>query len=171
MLLVMKNMVVSVHYELKVEDNGQLVTADKSAPENPLVFIQGSGMLLPEFESNVAGKTVGDSVEFSIKAENGYGLHSEENLAQIPIDSFKDKDGNIDTNMVRVGSVLPMMDQNGHQFQGLVREVTEDIVVMDFNHPLAGKDLNFSVTIVDVRPATAEELEHGHVHGPGGHHH
>ena len=73
MLLVMKNMVVSVHYELKVDDNGQLVTADKSAPENPLVFIQGSGMLLPEFETNIAGKTVGDSVDFSIKAENGYG--------------------------------------------------------------------------------------------------
>ena len=82
-----------------------------------------------------------------------------------------DKDGNIDTNMVRPGSVLPMMDQNGHQFQGLVREATDEIVVMDFNHPLAGKDLNFSVTIVDVRAATAEELEHGHVHGPGGHHH
>ncbi len=171
MLLVMKNMVVSVHYELKVDDNGTLITADKSALDKPLVFLHGAGMLLPEFESNISGKTVGDRVDFTIKAENGYGLHSEENLVQIPKDSFKDKDGNIDSNMVKVGNVLPMMDQSGNQFQGIVREISEDTVVMDFNHPLAGKDLNFSVTIVDVRAATEEELAHGHVHGPGGHHH
>lgn len=171
MLLVMKDMVVSVHYELKVDNNGELVTADKSRPEQPLVFIHGSGMLLPDFESNLAGKTVGDSVEFVISAEKGYGVRNDQDIVSIPLDSFKDKDGNIDTNVIRVGNVLPMMDDQGHQFQGIVCEVTDDAVVMDFNHPIAGKELNFFVTVVDVRPATEEELAHGHVHGPGGHHH
>jgi FKBP-type peptidyl-prolyl cis-trans isomerase SlyD len=170
MLLVQKNMVVSVNYELKVDENGELAIADKS-DGNPLVFIHGSGMLLPEFEQNVLGKSVGDTVSFQITAANGYGLRSEQDVVSIPVDSFKDKEGNLDTNMIRPGNVLPMMDQNGHQFQGLVCEVTDDAVVMDFNHPMAGKDLHFTVTVVDVRPATEEELAHGHVHGPGGHQH
>ena len=89
----------------------------------------------------------------------------------VPADSFKDQDGNLDTNVIKVGNVLPMMDDQGHQFQGIVCEITPDAVIMDFNHPMAGKELNFTVTVADVRPATAEELEHGHVHGPGGHHH
>lgn len=170
MLLVQKNMVVSVNYELKVDENGELVIADKS-DGNPLVFLHGAGMLLPEFEQNILGKTIGDSVSFQISAENGYGLRSDQDVVSIPIDSFKDQEGNIDTNVVRAGNVLPMMDQNGRQFQGIVCEVTDDVVVMDFNHPMAGKDLHFTVTVIDVRPATEEELAHGHVHGPGGHHH
>ncbi|HQG37556.1 MAG TPA: peptidylprolyl isomerase [Chitinophagales bacterium] len=171
MLLVNKDMVVSVHYELKVDNDGELVTADKSQSDSPLVYIQGLGMLLPEFESNLVGKTVGDSVSFKVSAENGYGVRNEQEIASIPIDSFKDNEGNIDMNTIRVGNVLPMMDNDGNQFQGIVCEVTSDVVVMDFNHPMAGKELNFTVTVVDVRPATAEELAHGHVHGPGGHHH
>lgn len=170
MLLVQKNMVVSVHYELQVEHEGQMTTADKSQ-EQPLVFLHGAGMLLAEFEQNLLGKTQGDTVSFVIKAENGYGIFDERNIANIPIDSFKDQDGNIDNNMIKVGSVLPMMDNDGNQFQGIVCEITDDAVIMDFNHPLAGKDLHFTVTVADVRAATAEEISHGHVHGPGGHHH
>ena len=171
MLLVNKDMVVSVHYELKVDNNGELVTADKSNPEQPLVYIQGAGMLLADFETNLAGKTVGDTVSFKVAAENGYGVRNEQDIVSVPADSFKDKDGNLDTNVIKVGNVLPMMDDQGHQFQGIVVEVTPDAIIMDFNHPMAGKELNFTVTVADVRPATAEELEHGHVHGPGGHHH
>lgn len=164
-------MVVSVHYELKVDQNGQLVTADKSNPEQPLVYIQGAGMLLPDFEKHLAGKTVGDTVDFKVSAENGYGVRNEQEIVSLPLDSFRDKDCNVDSTVIKAGNVLPMMDDQGHQFQGIVVEVTDDAVVMDFNHPMAGKELNFSVTVVNVRPATAEELAHGHVHGPGGHHH
>jgi FKBP-type peptidyl-prolyl cis-trans isomerase SlyD len=171
MLLVMKDMVVSVHYELKVDKDGELVTADKSDPAHPLVYIQGAGMLLPEFESNLAGKTVGDTVKFKVSAEKGYGVRNEEEIVSVPLDSFKDKDGKVDNEVIKRGNVLPMMDDQGHQFQGMVCDVTDDVVVMDFNHPMAGKELNFSVTVVDVRPATPEELSHGHVHGPGGHNH
>lgn len=171
MLLVNKDMVVSVHYELKVDNNGELVTADKSNPEQPLVYLHGAGMLLADFESNLLGKTIGDTVSFTVSAENGYGIRNEQDIVSIPLSSFKDKDGNLDTNAVKVGNVLPMMDDQGHQFQGIVCEVTPDAVIMDFNHPMAGKELNFTVTVAEVRAATAEELAHGHVHGPGGHHH
>lgn len=164
-------MVVSVHYELKVDNNGELVTADKSHPEKPLVYLQGAGMLLPDFESNLAGKTVGDTVSFVISAEKGYGLRNEQDIVSVPIESFKDQEGNIDENVIKVGNVLPMMDNQGNQFQGIVCEITPEAVIMDFNHPMAGKELNFTVTIAEVRPATEEELAHGHVHGPGGHHH
>jgi FKBP-type peptidyl-prolyl cis-trans isomerase SlyD len=170
MLLVQKDMVVSVHYELQVEHDGQMNVADKSQ-DKPLVFLHGAGMLLPEFEQNLLGKTVGDSVSFVIGAANGYGLFDEKNIVNIPIDSFKDEQGNIDTNTIKVGNILPMMDNEGNQFQGIVCDVNDEHVIMDFNHPLAGKDLNFTVSVVDVRPATAEELAHGHVHGDGGHHH
>jgi FKBP-type peptidyl-prolyl cis-trans isomerase SlyD len=110
-------------------------------------------------------------VSFVIGAANGYGLFDEKNIVNIPIDSFKDEQGNIDTNTIKVGNILPMMDNEGNQFQGIVCDVNDEHVIMDFNHPLAGKDLNFTVSVVDVRPATAEELAHGHVHGDGGHHH
>ena len=171
MLLVNKDMVVSVHYELQVDKDGQLVTADKSNADQPLVYLHGAGMLLPDFENNLLGKTVGDTVSFKVSAENGYGVRNEQDIVRVGIENFKDKEGNIDTTMVRVGNILPMMDDQGHQFQGIVCDVTEEAVIMDFNHPMAGKELNFSVTVADVRAATAEELAHGHVHGPGGHHH
>ncbi|HNF48675.1 MAG TPA: peptidylprolyl isomerase [Chitinophagales bacterium] len=172
MLLIMKDSVVSVDYELKVDDgNGNLITADKSQPGQPLVYLHGSGQLLAEFEKNLLGKTAGDTVSFTVSAENGYGTRRDEDIVEIPVDSFKGQDGNLDTTVVKVGNVLPMMDNQGNQFQGIVVDVNDQFVVMDFNHPMAGKELNFTVTVLNVRPATAEELAHGHVHGEGGHHH
>ncbi len=73
--------------------------------------------------------------------------------------------------IVKVGNFLPMKDQEGNPLQGLVQEITDEHVRMDFNHPMAGKDLFFSGEVIEVREATTEELEHGHVHGPGGHQH
>jgi len=106
-----------------------------------------------------------------IEAANGYGVRNDQDIAAIPTESFKDEEGNIDTEMIKPGNVLPMVDQNGNRFQGIVLEVTEEQVIMDFNHPLAGKDLHFSGSVANIREATAEEIEHGHVHGPDGHHH
>lgn len=165
------NKVVSVHYVLQIDLKGEKVVADKSDVENPLQFLHGGGGLLPEFESNLEGLKKGDDFSFKIDAENGYGERDESAIIPIPIDSFKGQDGNIDTEMVKPGNVLPMVDQEGNQIQAIVIEVNEDHVVMDFNHPLAGKDLFFSGSVAEVRDATAEEIEHGHAHGPGGHQH
>lgn len=171
-MLVGKDKVVSVHYVLQVDHEGEKVVADKSELEAPLKYLHGAGMLLPEFEGNLEGLQVGDAFSFSITAENGYGIRNDQDVVSIPVASFQDPNtGKLDESMVKVGNVLPMMDQNGNQFQGMVLDVNEEFVVMDFNHPLAGKDLHFSGSVAEIRNATTEELEHGHVHGPGGHHH
>lgn len=165
------NKVVSVHYVLQIDVNGEKVVADKSDLENPLQFLHGGGSLLPEFESNLEGLKKGDDFSFKIEATNGYGERDASAVIPIPIDSFKGENGEIDTEMVKQGNVLPMVDQEGNQMQAIVIEVNEDHVVMDFNHPLAGKELFFSGSVADVREATKEEIDHGHVHGSAGHQH
>ncbi|MBX7226292.1 MAG: FKBP-type peptidyl-prolyl cis-trans isomerase [Chitinophagales bacterium] len=166
-----KNKVVSVHYTLMVEQDGQQVIADQSKEGNPLLFLFGAGMLLPDFEDNLLGKSKDDTFDFFISPENGYGVSDPQQMVRIPIDAFKNEQGEIDRTMLVVGNVLPMMDQNGQHFNGIVAEVGLDYVVMDFNHPLADKELHFTGYVVEVREATEEEIAHGHVHGPGGHHH
>jgi FKBP-type peptidyl-prolyl cis-trans isomerase SlyD len=87
------------------------------------------------------------------------------------LSAFVPEGEELDTDMVAAGNYLPMVDDQGNNMQGLVVEVSEEFVVMDFNHPLAGKDLHFQGEVVNVREASAEEQAHGHVHGEGGHHH
>lgn len=165
--------VVSVSYHLTVPNpnGGEEETVEKTSPEEPFMFLFGAGGLLPEFESNLNGKAIGDKFDFRISAENGYGRYQIEHVVSIPMQAFLDENGKLDTEMVFVGNMLPMMDSEGHRLMGKVQEVALDHVRMDFNHPLAGKDLHFSGEVLAVRVATEEELAHGHVHGPGGHHH
>lgn len=164
-----KNKVVSLLYELHVGSaGGELV--EKVDPSDPFVFIFGSGGLLPEFESNLLGKKGGDTFEFGIKSENAYGTFSLEAIVELPKSIFM-VNGEIATEMLHVGKMVPMRDEQGHPLHGKVLKVDIDKVKMDFNHPMAGKDLHFKGEILEVRDATQEELSHGHVHGPGGHHH
>lgn len=166
-----KNKVVGLHYKLEIDDNGTKVTVDQSAEGNPLVFLFGAGMLLPEFEKNISGKVVGETFDFVLSPEDGYGVSVPEQVVEISIDVFRDPQGNIDRELLTVGKVLPMQDNHGNHFNGLITKVSIETITMDFNHPLADKHLHFTGHIVEVREATAEELDHGHVHGPGGHHH
>lgn len=167
-----QNMVVSVNYRLTVsntEITEELV--EETTPENPFVFLFGSGGLLEEFERNLFGLKSGDFFDFTIKSENGYGISSADNIVKLPIGAFKPEGEELDTEIIRPGNFVPMMDDQGHQLQGLVIEVHPDHVLMDFNHPLAGKDLHFKGNVKNIRHASPEELAHGHVHGEGGHHH
>lgn len=165
--------VVSLHYRLTVNENpaAQEELVEETSSEHPFVFLYGAGGLLEEFEQNLKGLKPGDPFDFVIRAENGYGIASPENVVRIPIEAFVAPGEELDTEMVRPGNFLPMVDDRGHQMQGLVLEVTPQQVVMDFNHPLAGKNLHFTGNVISVRAASAEELAHGHVHGEGGHHH
>ena len=168
-----QNKVVSLAYELEVDEkeSGNRVLADKSQEGQPLVFIFGTGQLLERFEENILGKQKGDPFAFSISAEEGYGEFDDEAVIDLPLETFR-VNGEIDHEMLQPGSVLPMVDENGNPLQGRVVEVNEDdVVTMDFNHPLAGFELHFKGVIEDVRDATADELSHGHVHGDGGVHH
>jgi FKBP-type peptidyl-prolyl cis-trans isomerase SlyD len=168
-----KNSVVSLSYILKVRTNlsPKERHVEETTADRPFVFIYGAGMLLPDFEKNLTSKRTGDTFNFFIAAENGYGIKKEEYILNIPIDSFKSPEGILDLNEIKAGNMLTMNDDKGNQMQGTVMEVTADHVTMDFNHPLAGHELHFTGKVLDVRIATEEEISHGHVHGPGGHTH
>jgi FKBP-type peptidyl-prolyl cis-trans isomerase SlyD len=156
-----KNKVVSIDYTLT---NAKGEVLDKSSKGRPLQFIQGQGQLIPGLESVLEGKSAGDALKAQIPAKDAYGDRDEELMQIIPKDNFAEiKD-------LRVGMELEAEGDDGVRVITVVGIENENVVV-DGNHPLAGMDLNFDVTIVGVRDATEDELGHGHVHGPGGHHH
>ncbi len=164
--------VVSLTYELRVNDteNNEPELVEKVESDQPLVFLYGTGNMLEKFEQKLEGLKQGDSFSFSLKPDEGYGDLDEEAVVRLPLQIFE-VDGKLDTEMVKEGNTLPMMDQDGNQMQGRVMEVADDSVVMDFNHPLAGMNMHFDGKVVHIREATLEELTHRHVHGPGGHNH
>ncbi len=161
-----KHTVPSVTYTLKVE--GEIV--DAAEKDKPLSFIQGIGMMVPGFEKNLEGLASGDNYKFTLQPEEAYGPYDNDAVVDLPISVFT-VDGEVKHEMLNVGQVVPMQDQNGNPLSGTILEVSESAVKMDFNHMLAGKELNFTGEILDVRDATQDELEHGHIHGPGGHQH
>ena len=170
-MTITEDKVVSVNYYLTASKNNQAEELiEETSNEHPFVFLFGFGGVLPDFESNLSGKEKGHKFDFKITAENGYGLYEKEYLVKIDRQAFM-VDGQFDDSRVKVGSDLEMSDADGNPLMGKVTEITNDHVEMDFNHPLAGHELHFIGEILDVRMATAEELEHGHVHGPHGHHH
>jgi FKBP-type peptidyl-prolyl cis-trans isomerase SlyD len=168
-MTISENMVVSLNYKLSNHKTGEKI--EETTAENPMVFLFGVGGIIPEFEQNINGLTVGDTFEFHITAENAYGMHDENQVAMIPLDVFRDEKGVFDSEYFTVGAMIPMSDSEGNHLRGLIRSVSDEAIEMDFNHPLAGTDLHFSGSISEVRPATPDEIAHGHVHGPGGHQH
>jgi len=158
--------VVSLTYDLYVDqENGSEVLQESATEEQPLTFLYGAGQMLPKFEENLAGLSTGDSYEFRLSAEDAYGNYDEEAIANLPKEMFNG------TDIPEIGSIVPLQDNNGNRFQGQVVSVAEDAVIVDLNHPMAGQELHFKGNILNVRPATPEELSHGHAHGPEGHHH
>ncbi|MGE0566387.1 MAG: peptidylprolyl isomerase [Bacteroidia bacterium] len=166
-----ENKVAIVQYNLSASENGgveQLV--EQTTDEHPFTFIYGVSELLPEFEKNLENKEKGDKFDFHIKADNAYGKVEQDYIINIQREAFI-VDGNFDDKRVKEGNDIEMHDADGNRLIGKVLSVEEKHVRMDFNHPLAGQDLHFVGEILEVREATSEELDHGHVHGPGGHHH
>ncbi|RTQ51399.1 peptidylprolyl isomerase [Hymenobacter gummosus] len=163
--------VVTLTYDLSVtndEQEKQLV--EKAEADSPMVFLFGMSGLPEEFEDQLKGKQPGDAFSFSLTPEQGYGEYDQDALVDLPKQVFE-VDGNVDAEMLQVGNYLPMSDNHGNHLQGKVVYVGNDTVKMDFNHPLAGMTMHFEGKVVDVRDASQEELDHGHVHGEGGHHH
>lgn len=157
------NTVVGVSYQLKLS-NGEL--ADEATSEQPLLFIHGIGQTLPDFDSQLTGLSIGDNFEFTLTAEQGYGEHNPNYVVDLEKQIFEGPD--VPEDLLTVGNMLPMQDQEGNPLDGKVLEVGDATVKMDFNHPLAGESLSFSGTVLSIREATQEELSHGHVHGEGG---
>ncbi len=160
-----KNKVVTLTYVLTV-DNEIVDTATK---DQPLAFLYGAGGMIEGFENNLAGLNAGDSYRFDVAPEQAYGPVIDDAIVNVPRNIFVVDGAEIED--LKVGVTLPLSDQQGNPLQGKVLEIHESEVKLDFNHPLAGKQLNFSGEVMEVRDATEEELAHGHAHGPNGHQH
>lgn len=148
-----ENKFVSLAYTLTVDGR----VADQATAERPLEFVYGIGMLLPKFEEFIAGKEAGERFEFVLSPAEGYGELNPQAVVNLPKDVFM-VDGAIPDDMLTVGNVLPMADQNGNRLMGTVKAVNDTDVTMDFNHPMAGKTLNFTGEILGVREATPEDM-------------
>ncbi len=166
-----KDKVVSVNYHLSVSKNDQPEQlVEETSAEHPFVFLFGHEAALPEFEEKLKGKQKGDEFDFNISSEKGYGQPEADNVIKIDRAAFE-IEGKFDSERVKEGAEVPMRDNEGHTLVGKVKTISDTHVEMDFNHPLAGFDLHFKGEVLEVRDATSEELAHGHVHGPHGHHH
>ena len=158
---VARDAVVVIHYTLK-NDAGEVL--DSSAGADPLAYIQGGGNIIPGLEEALEGKSAGDKLDVSIPAEKAYGAHDPSLIQQVPRRAFQTGTD------VKAGMRFTAQTEQGPR-QVVVTRITGDMVTVDGNHPLAGQALHFAVEVAEVRAATAEEMSHGHVHGPGGHHH
>jgi len=155
-----KNCVATIHYTL-TDNEGK--TLDSSVGQDPLAYIQGIGNLIPGLEEQLENKKKGDKLVVKVSPEKGYGVKNPQLIQELEKKMFGEQE-------VIAGMQFEAGGEQGSQIITVV-EVQDDKVVVDGNHALAGVELNFDVEVTDVREATSEELEHGHVHGPGGHQH
>ena len=153
--------VVTLHYTL-TDNDGKVI--DKSE-DGSFAYLHGASNIIPGLEDALTGKTAGEEMSVSVSPEQAYGVRDESMLQQVPKNMFED------TSQIAVGTQFHAQGPNGEMLVVTVMDVQEEHVVVDGNHPLAGVELNFDVKIIDVRDASEEEVEHGHVHAPGGHHH
>jgi FKBP-type peptidyl-prolyl cis-trans isomerase SlyD len=156
-----KNRVVLLHYTLRDEQGTVL---DTSSARGPLSYLHGKGSIVPGLEQALAGRCAGDALDVSVAPEQGYGRRDERLVQIVPRHRFPE-----DATLT-AGMQVRADGPQGPRLVTIVR-VERDFVTVDANHPLAGRTLCFSVQIAEVRKATHEEVSHGHVHGPGGHHH
>lgn len=151
-----RNKFVALSYELTSGGfSGEV--KEKATEESPLSFVYGAGLMLPKFEEHILGLKAGEAYEFCIKSDDAYGPVFDDRIVDLPKDIFK-VDGKVDETLLVIGNMVPMMDTSGNRLQGIVKEVADDQVTMDFNHPMAGEDLYFKGSVLEVRQATDEEL-------------
>ncbi len=150
--------VAMIHYSLKNE-SGETIDSTQNA--QPMGYLHGHNNLMPGLEKALNGKDEGEKFAVSLAPEDAFGPHDDKHVRQIPKDQFDNLDE------LKVGMHLQVKSPQGSQIV-TVKAVTEENVTVDFNHPLAGQTLHFDIEVLEVRDATAEELEHGHIHGQGG---
>jgi FKBP-type peptidyl-prolyl cis-trans isomerase SlyD len=154
LLNIRDDLVVSLDYTLNVD--GAVI--DTSENGQPIQFIQGQGHVIPGLERQLYGMTIGESKLIVVHPTEGYGEVDDNAYTSLPRDQFPS-----DIPM-EIGVALQLRDQRGEVMNATIAEINQETVRLNFNHPLAGKQLNFSVKVVDLREATQEEMDHGHVH-------
>ena len=153
--------VVTIDYTLK-DDNGTILD---SSSDGQFAYVHGASNIIPGLENALTGKSSGDEVNVTVIPAEGYGERNDSMVQAVPRDMFDSEQE------IQVGMQFHAQSPEGEMVVVTVTDVEGDDITVDGNHPLAGKNLNFGVKVVDVREATSEELDHGHVHGPGGHNH
>lgn len=161
-MTIAQHKVVTIHYKVVDAGNGDLI--ESSEGKQPMAYLHGANNLIPGLEKALEGKNVGDEFEVTVAPEDAYGEHHASGVQQVPIEAFKEME------KIEVGMVVTAETEQGPA-NLMITEVDETTVTVDANHPLAGKSLIFSVSVEAIRDASAEEMEHGHAHGPEGHHH
>lgn len=151
------NKYVIVSYDLHVGENDERELMERATKEVPLEFIFGTNSMLQSFENQLEGKKKGDAFAFTLSPDEAYGDFEEEKILDLPKNIFQ-VDGEVAEDLLFEGNTIPMMDTEGNQIMGSVVEVKEDVVSMDFNHPLAGETLHFTGNVINVRDATTEEI-------------
>lgn len=160
MEFIQENSLVALTYDLFVadeEETGEEIM-ESATEEAPLKFVYGKGMMLEAFEAQVKGLKVGDKFDFRLPAAQAYGEYVDENVVELPKNIFE-VDGVFDEDMITEGNIVPMMDNEGNRHNALVMEVKATTVQLDFNHPLAGEDLHFMGSVIEVREATDADLK------------
>jgi FKBP-type peptidyl-prolyl cis-trans isomerase SlyD len=157
-----RHKVVTIDYTL-MDDDGNVL--DRSDSGEALTYLHGAHNIIPGLETALEGRTMGDSFSVTVSPEHAYGLRDNSKVQNVPREMFQD------TAQIRQGDRYQATGQSGEQLIITVVEVNAEHVTVDGNHPLAGRTLHFDVDVKEVRDATAEEVAHGHVHGPGGHSH
>jgi len=155
------NSVVTLHYTLK-DNDGRII--DYST-DGTFLYLHGAMNIIPGLENALTGKSAGDELTVNVSPEEGYGVKEDNRIQEVPKDMFDSAEE------IKVGVQFHAQSPDGAAVVVTVTDVKDDTVVIDGNHALAGVDLNFDVKIVDVREASKEEIEHGHVHGEHGHQH
>lgn len=161
-MTIAENKVVTLEFTVKNAETGEVI--ETSVDSEPLVYLHGFNNLVPGLENELSGKVVGDSYDVTVSPEEGYGVRDESLVQEVPMEAFQGIEN------VQVGMAFTADGAEGP----VVVEVTAvegDVVTVDANHPLADIKLAFSGEVKEIRDASKEELEHGHVHGPGGHQH
>lgn len=152
------NSVAEIDYTL-TGDDGQVL--DSTEGRESLAYLHGAGTIIPGLENALSGKQAGDEIRITLQPEDGYGVRDESLLQSVPAEQFAEVDD------LQIGMRFRVQMKEGPMVF-TVMKIADNQVTVDGNHPLAGKTLHFDVKVQDVRDATAEEIAHGHVHGPGG---
>lgn len=163
-----KDTVVSIAYQLRTEPNGEV--KDEATKDHPFQFLFGHQNVLDLFEKNLEGKVAGNQFSFTLTPEQGYGEHEPNAIIKLEKAAFV-MDGQDASDMIRIGNIIPLQDQNGHPHQGIITGIGDTHVDIDMNHPFAGQTLYFSGEVLDVRNAHESEIAHGHIHAHGDHSH
>ena len=161
-MTITKDKVATIHYTLK-DDQGTLI--ESSVGKEPLLYLHGTGNLITGLENALEGRKKGETVKVTVAPAEGYGDRDNELVEEVAKDEFESDEE------LEIGKEFQYDDEEGNVYHVRITAIGEQTITVDGNHPLAGKTLNFEVEIIDIRDATKEEKEHGHIHGEGGHHH